>query len=118
MPARNATKKSSTLHTVLQALFVVTISVSILITALNIITIRNKKPEIIEVETISAEIKHWQEVLRDHPTYRDAYLNLAMLYKQKGNLDAARSLVKTAQKIDPTSQKVYEYGQVLGISTF
>lgn len=61
------------------------------------------------VDVIQVEIDFWKEIIRSHPTYRDAYIELAKLYKQKGLEVAAKQTIDKALEIDPHSENIRKF---------
>lgn len=64
-----------------------------------------------EEEAASLEKKYafWQTVVAARPDYRDAYITLATVAYQLGNLDKARAWLTRAQALDPTSPTIQEF---------
>lgn len=55
--------------------------------------------------SIEDEISFWKEFALLHPTYRDAFIQLAKLYLEEGKVEEARQAVEQALKIDPLSEE-------------
>src|SRR4030042_3854613 len=53
-----------------------------------------------------AEIISWQHILAGHPDYRDAYVQLAALTYETGNLTRAHAYLLKAQLLDPNNATV------------
>lgn len=64
---------------------------------------------------LEAKIKNWEDILEKQPGYRDAYLELSLLYFQKNNLNKAVENFKIAHKIDPNNYRVKEVRNFLEI---
>ena len=54
----------------------------------------------------AAQTKYWQGIVRAHPDYRDAYIQLASLSYTRGNLIQTRSYLLQAQALDPNGASV------------
>jgi tetratricopeptide (TPR) repeat protein len=52
--------------------------------------------------------KAYQQVIADHPTYVQAYINLATLYKLQSRTDNAITAAKNGVKTNPKSVSLYE----------
>lgn len=50
---------------------------------------------------VNEEIKYWEKIIEESPTYRDAYVQLAIGYWQLGALPQARENLQRAQQLDP-----------------
>ena len=53
------------------------------------------------VTELQKQIDYWQQVVIDHPDYRDGYLLLALLSTEIGNKDAGQSWLKRVYLSDP-----------------
>lgn len=53
-----------------------------------------------------AETIYWQNILANHPDYRDAYVQLAALTYGEGNLTQAHAYLLKAQILDPNNATV------------
>jgi tetratricopeptide (TPR) repeat protein len=53
-----------------------------------------------------ADKMYWQHILATHPDYRDAYIQLAALSYQDGNLTQANAYLVQAQTLDPNNATV------------
>jgi tetratricopeptide (TPR) repeat protein len=50
--------------------------------------------------------EYWKQVLTSHPDYRDAYIQLAALSYQEGNLTQTHAYLTQAQSLDPNNTTV------------
>ncbi|MBI3342872.1 tetratricopeptide repeat protein [Candidatus Gottesmanbacteria bacterium] len=66
-----------------------------------------------EVDQLKEQYAFWQSVTAEKPDYRDAFIQLATLAYQLGNLDAARASLARAQALDPNSPTVQEFTKLL-----
>jgi len=73
----------------------------IFLSVLNIFIYLNREAKVYVVDTTGSELAFWEQILKENPTYRDAYLVLAQLKKQNGDETYSQRLVTEAQKIDP-----------------
>lgn len=96
-------------------LFFLASSVAVLfllfLTSFNLHSFTNKKRVLgVKNESISLleEKDFWQATVVKHPTYLDAWLNLARIESQLGNDQLAQEALKTAKIIAPNSPKVLE----------
>jgi tetratricopeptide (TPR) repeat protein len=53
-----------------------------------------------------AETIYWQKILISHPDYRDAYIQLAAIAYQEGNLTQTHAYLTQAQNLDPNNVAV------------
>jgi len=61
------------------------------------------------------EIRFWENIVVNHPSYRDGWINLAKIELFYGNRDYAIAWFENAQKIDPNSASVAELKNLLGL---
>ena len=54
----------------------------------------------------ATEITYWENIIVAHPDYRDAYLQLAELNYQNGNLTQTQEYLLKAQTLDPNNATV------------
>ncbi len=50
---------------------------------------------------INEEIKYWEKIIEESPTYRDAYVQLAIGYMQLGIKPKAQEFLQRALEVDP-----------------
>lgn len=62
-----------------------------------------EKPTFIKESTDEAK-KYWQDIVTHYPSFRDGYIALAQIEKDKGNLEAARILLEEAKKLSPNEE--------------
>lgn len=62
--------------------------------------LRQKKANL-DPEEIQKQINYWKKILVDKPDYRDGYLQLAKLYWQIYDEEAARDNLQKALELDP-----------------
>lgn len=101
----------------LTCLFVIFI---LFVAALNIYShLRSEETEVLGTEkdtaTLEEELKYWENFVSEHPTYRDAWLEIAKVSEELGNYDYAIGAVNSAKAIDPNSPKVIGVEKKLGI---
>lgn len=65
-------------------------------------------------EPIQKEIKEWEEVVRETPTYRDGHLKLATLYWKINEDQKAKEAINKAKEIDPNYEPTYKLEEKLG----
>jgi tetratricopeptide (TPR) repeat protein len=61
------------------------------------------------------EKAYWEKIVKDNPTYRDGYLQLALINDQLGNKEESVNNFNKAKLIDPNSQKVADIQKLLNI---
>lgn len=54
----------------------------------------------------AAQMKYWQDTAANHPDYRDAYVQLASLSYQEGNLVQSHAHLVKAQILDPNNATI------------
>ena len=59
-----------------------------------------------KTEREKAETIYWQNILTSHPDYRDAYIQLASLSYQEGNLAQAHAYLLKSRILDPNNTTV------------
>ncbi len=77
----------------------------------------NDKPHVVlGAETNQSDERYyWEHIAATNPTYRDAWLEIASLEAEAGNVEYARSLILRAKSIDPNSIKIMNLEkQILG----
>lgn len=62
-----------------------------------------------EVDQLKKRYTYWQAVAMDKPDYRDAFVTLAALAYQLGNVDDARIWLTKAYTLDPNSTTIQEF---------
>ncbi|MBI3955730.1 tetratricopeptide repeat protein [Candidatus Gottesmanbacteria bacterium] len=67
---------------------------------------------------LAEQYAFWQSVAAAHPDYRDAFISLAALSYQLGNLEDARASLERAQALDPNSPTVQAFTSVLDKSYY
>lgn len=60
-----------------------------------------KKREQLKKETFKTELLKWEELKKVSPTYRDAYIKLALGYLQLGLISQARQNLQQVLLLDP-----------------
>ena len=65
-------------------------------------------------EKLSGEISFWEEVVKEKPDYRDAYLRLAVLNYQLKKKEAAREYLRKVKEEDPNFPAIRELERMLG----
>lgn len=101
-----------------QISLVILLAFSLFVVGLNVYVYLNRPAVVVALDPTDKKIEKLHAVIKEYPTHRDAYIKLAKLYENKGDINSARSLVKAAHKLDPLNEEVYEYGSVLGIRSF
>lgn len=61
-----------------------------------------------------SELKFWEEVVSENPTYRDGWIEIARISWELGNKDYAIGAFNTARAIDPNSEKIKVLKRDLG----
>lgn len=67
-----------------------------------------------EPKRLTEALTYWQQVANEKPDYRDAFLQLALVAYQLGNMPEARAAASQALTLDPTSPLV---ARILGMVT-
>lgn len=62
---------------------------------------------------VQSEIKFWQDVAKEHPDYRDAYFNLAILEYKRGAYEKSQEYLQKTLSIDPSFEKGRELEKIL-----
>ena len=70
------------------------------------------------IDSLSEEILYWEELAARHPTYTDAYLEIAKVNALKGDALRAWDLAKKAGIIDSIPYKTLSTEAVLGATSF
>ncbi len=52
-------------------------------------------------ELLRRELKYWENIVVESPTYRDGYVQLAIGYMQLGAIPAAKENLQRALELDP-----------------
>lgn len=58
---------------------------------------------------------YWEQIIKDNPTYRDGYLELALINDQLGNKKESEVNFNKAKSIDPNSSKVLQIQKLLNL---
>jgi len=85
------------------------ISFLLLLTLLNLIQITKPKKRITistEDSSLEAEKHYWLRLSSENPTYLDAWLRLAEIDYELGNVDFSKGWLNQAKKINPNSKEV------------
>lgn len=64
-------------------------------------------------DKLQEEKLFWEEVISKHPTYRDAYIELAQIESLLGNTKRVEERLEKAFSIDPNSQLVHQWQEKL-----
>ncbi len=62
-----------------------------------------------EREKISKEINFWENEVKNHPDYRDAYLELAVLEYRFGDSQKAKEFTKKTLELDPIYKPALDF---------
>lgn len=57
---------------------------------------------------------YWEGIVAKNPTYRDGYLELALINQTLGDKDASLKFYEKAKSIDPNSDKIKQVQALLG----
>lgn len=75
---------------------------------------RNSKAKILgRQENLEEQKKYWEEILKESPTYLDAWIELSLTAQKMGDNNLALGALKSAQGINPGSQKVISLQEFL-----
>ncbi len=66
-----------------------------------------------DTSNLESEKTFWQKVIKENPTYRDGYLELALLDNTLGNKTDSLKNFEKAKSIDPNSPKITEVQKIL-----
>lgn len=66
-----------------------------------------------EPQRINNEITHWENIIKDKPDYRDAYLQLAILNYQIYQTDKAKVYLQKAANLDPNFEATKELEKII-----
>lgn len=69
------------------------------------------------VPSLSEQADYWEDVIRENPTYLDAYVELAQIELARENEERAVDLIEFANSLDPNSEKLKGYSEFLGVSS-
>lgn len=69
----------------------------------------------IDTTEIQNEKIYWQKLVSQNPTYKDGYLQLALIDNTLGNKEESLMYYQKAKSIDPNSPKVSEVRKLLDI---
>lgn len=69
----------------------------------------------IDTSGIENEKAYWLQMVSQNPTYRDGYLELAIIDSTLGYKEESLMYFKKAKSIDPNSQKIDEVRKLLNI---
>lgn len=75
------------------------------LTFLNIYEFISRPPKVIVIQTSKDDEAFWENIQKEYPTYKDAYLVLSNIKKQEGDVLSAEDFKKEAFKIDPYLDK-------------
>lgn len=67
-----------------------------------------------EPQRIKNEISFWEKIVNEKPSYRDAYLQLAILNYQIYETEKVREYLKKAIELDPNYKPARELEKILG----
>lgn len=66
-------------------------------------------------QDILSQREYWEDVVKRHEGYRDAYFKLAVLSYQLGEKEKARTYLQTTLEIDPNFKEGREFGKKVGL---
>lgn len=69
----------------------------------------------VDTSGIENEKAYWLQMVSQNPTYRDGYLELAIIDSTLGYKEESLMYFKKAKSIDPNSQKIDEVRKLLNI---
>lgn len=67
----------------------------------------------VERDKIVYELSFWEQVVRSHPDYRDAYFKMALLRYQLGDKVSSKGYLQKAMEIDPNFEEGKKLKEVL-----
>src|SRR3972149_10625863 len=67
----------------------------------------------IDTSGIENEKVYWEKLVTQNPTYRDGYLQLAIIDNVLGNKEESLMYFQKAKSIDPNSEKISEVKRIL-----
>ncbi len=82
-------------------LFWIFILFLMILSSINFLVYFNRPKKLVVDENQTLIFDYWQNILREHPTYRDGYLELAYLEIQGGDGREAQIALEEARKLDP-----------------
>ncbi|HEX6976894.1 MAG TPA: hypothetical protein VF185_00855 [Patescibacteria group bacterium] len=68
-----------------------------------------------DTASIESEKVFWEKVVKENPTYRDGYLELAIIQSTLGNKVESLKNFEKAKTIDPNSSKITEVQKLLNL---
>lgn len=69
----------------------------------------------VDMSDIENEKNYWQQIVSQNPTYRDGYLQLAIVYDTLGNKEESLKNFEKAKLIDPNSPKIPQVQKILNL---
>ena len=73
----------------------------LLITLLNFYNYLTRQNSLYIRESSDEATAYWRNMINQYPTFKDAYIALAQIEKDKGNVEAARVLMEEAKRLSP-----------------
>lgn len=89
----------------------------LLLTGANIQNLTSPKKVLgtnIDTSPLQKQKSYWEEIVKKNPTYRDGYLELALINHTLGDKESSIKQFEKAKTIDPNSIKVREVQTLLG----
>ena len=62
------------------------------------------KPVDYQDQVLASETNYWEKIIAENPTYHQAYLELALIEFENGNIEKAKRYYTTAKQISPNSE--------------
>ncbi len=93
---------------------ILAVLIAVLIISLDLYSnFRQQKSLTQERMGVLRQVAFWQNELKTHPNYRDAYFSLALLNFQLRDLEASRENLGKALSLDPNFEKGRELEEIL-----
>jgi tetratricopeptide (TPR) repeat protein len=68
----------------------------------NVLGISDKeRTNSVKMDTLKQEYEYWKSIIRNHPDYRDAYIQASIYAYQLGSINEARAYITKAKSLDP-----------------
>lgn len=101
MAARKASKKKLNLASFGNSFFYISLLSLFILGLANIYGHMIKEPRVIVLDTTEADIAFWENIQRNNPTYRDAYIVLSQIKSKEGDVLGAKTMIEEALEVDP-----------------
>lgn len=93
--------------------FIIVVCLSLVLTIFNLFGYF-QPPQVLGAKTkIDNNLKYWEEIVSEYPTYQDGWLMVSLAASQEGNQELSKGAYETAKSINETSNSITKFNKLL-----